>query len=244
MDENRQSGSNLDNDRRWTVCDYCSSELALDDVELEQGWYMCPECDQLSHLVEIVGDSPDYSQRVGPEVVADVEAVEDGPKAKPRESDAEWVKLKTATGPEEAALEVSYLRANGIEAVAWQEGAGRAFGLTLGSLGASHIMVREDQEQLARSILEAEAEGSSDYDGADNDSISDASKAVLGLTAVVPIRLGPAWLSESPRLCEGATRMQARIRLIVSTVMRLWNCQTKKSNKGTLYVQNVSIRFS
>ena len=150
FNEGSPQGDDADEDR-WVECDYCNAELQLSDEELSQGWYICPECDQLSHLADASGES--------------VEPVLQFPA---RDDDAEWVQLSEVTGAEEASLVVSYLQSNGIEAFAWQEGAGRAFGLTIGMLGATHVMVRDDQAQLAHSVLEAEVEkGSDDYEPTD-----------------------------------------------------------------------------
>ena len=157
----------------WADCDYCNAEFQLSDEEFSQGWYICPECDRLSHLADASG--------VSAESVLQIPA---------RDDDAEWVQLVETTGAEEAALLVSYLQANGIEAFAWQEGAGRAFGLTIGVLGASHVMVRDDQVQLARSVLEAEVEDGLDDDELADESLADTSKAAMGLLAVTISPLG------------------------------------------------------
>jgi uncharacterized protein YbaR (Trm112 family) len=98
--------------------------------------------------------------------------------------------LGTVSGAEEASLVVTYLRANGVEALTWQEGAGRAFGLTVGSLGVSHIMVREDQVQQALSLLEAEVEGDFEDDQLVGDTLSDASKVIMGATAAILSPIG------------------------------------------------------
>jgi predicted RNA-binding Zn-ribbon protein involved in translation (DUF1610 family) len=122
--------------------------------------------------------------------------------------------LKTATGPEEAALEVAFLRANGVEAFAWQEGAGHAYGLTVGLLGASHVMVREDQLELARSIIESEAEVGLEEGQPADDGLSDTSKAVMGLVAVAlnplgtGLALGASQLLDRQRVDEQADRVE------------------------------------
>ncbi len=178
-DFNEVSPQGEDVDENWWVeCDYCNAELQLSDEELSQGWYICPECDQLSHLADASGES--------------VEPVLQFPA---RDDDAEWVQLSEVTGAEEASLVVSYLQSNGIEAFAWQEGAGRAFGLTIGMLGATHVMVRDDQAQLAHSVLEAEVEKDSDDYEPTDESLADTSKAVMGLVAVTisPIGAGIAF---------------------------------------------------
>lgn len=115
-------------------CDYCETELELSDEELAQGWYICPECDHLSHLADTYGETA--------EPVFQIPGSDDNVK---------WVKVAKIVGVEEAALEVSYLRTNGIEAFAWQKG-GQAFDLTGGGIGAFYVMVRKDQEQKALSI--------------------------------------------------------------------------------------------
>lgn len=166
----------IDGDEQWVECDYCNAEIALSADELAQGWYVCPECEQLSHLAEPGGDISDAEQA----------------PARLKENDSDWVQLETVSGAEEASLLVGYLRANGVEALAWQEGAGRAYGLSVGSLGVSHIMVREDQKQLAQSLLEAEVEDYSEDDQSAEDALSDSSKAAMGLIAAVFNPVGTA----------------------------------------------------
>jgi ssDNA-binding Zn-finger/Zn-ribbon topoisomerase 1 len=137
----------------YVTCLSCGSQLELTEEEWDQAWYRCPECDQVTKLVTTTGQE----NQPAPESPVD-------------ESVADWVKLKTAVGPEEAALEVAFLRANGLEAYTWQQGAGRAYGLTVGPLGLAHIMVREDQLDLARSILEIEEDDAQQDDqSADNE---------------------------------------------------------------------------
>lgn len=158
---------------RWVECAYCDTELELDDDELAQGWYICPECGQLSHLAD-----------------THVEAMDPAFEFPVREGDAPWIQLAEVGGVEEASLIVSYLRANGVEAYAWQEGAGRALGLTVGELGASHIMIREDQLQLARLVLETEVERDSNGDEPADESLAQSAKALMGLTAITVNPLG------------------------------------------------------
>lgn len=148
----------------YITCLSCGSQLELSEEEKDQGWYRCPECAQVTRLVE-----------------------------EPEAESAEWVQLKTAAGPEEAALEAAFLRANGVEALTWQQGAGHAYGLTVGMLGASHIMVRQDQLELARSVIESQAEEGLEEDQP-ADSVSDTSKAVMGMAALAlsPIGVGLA----------------------------------------------------
>jgi predicted RNA-binding Zn-ribbon protein involved in translation (DUF1610 family) len=170
-------------ENRFVTCDYCDAELELSDEELAQGWYVCPECDELSHLDEPAASSAAEKPPLEPSAA----------QSQGRDSDADWVQLKTAAGPEEAALEVAYLHANGVEAFA-QQGAGQAFGVTLGLVGTSHVMVRKDQLELARSIIESEAQVSPDEDQPADDSLSGISKAAMGPAALAlnPIGAGLA----------------------------------------------------
>lgn len=134
MDEPRRQGTDNNEEHCWVVCGYCDIELELDDSELSRGWYTCPECGQLSHLTE-----------------ADCETANPVFQFPGSDDNGKWVQVAEMAGAEEATLEVSYLRANGIEAFAWQKG-GQAFDLTGGGMGAFHVMVRTDQEQKALSI--------------------------------------------------------------------------------------------
>jgi len=160
-------------ENQWVECDYCNAGLELSDEELSQGWYSCPECGQLSHLIDDSG--------------GEVDPVLEYPA---HEGDAGWVQLAEVAGAEESALVVSYLKANGVEAFSWQEGAGRAFGLSIGALGVSHIMVREGQEEPARLLLEAEVADNLGGEPAAGNPLPDSSKAVMGLTAVAINPLG------------------------------------------------------
>ena len=108
-----------------------------------------------------------------------------------------WVQVAAAYGETEAAMVVEYLRAEGIKAVAWQEGAGNALGLYVGNLGTAKIMVPEWDAEEALALLEVDEEfdelpeGFEEYE---EDSPSGVTKAVLGATAVImnPIGAGIA----------------------------------------------------
>jgi hypothetical protein len=112
------------------------------------------------------------------------------------EGEISWVQVAAANGPTEAGMIVEYLRAEGIRAVAWQEGAGNALGLYMGSLGTARVMVPEEDAEEALALLEEEDEplGSGDDETDDEDSASGLTKAVLGATAVIvnPIGAGIA----------------------------------------------------
>ncbi|MFQ5943014.1 MAG: DUF2007 domain-containing protein [Anaerolineales bacterium] len=67
----------------------------------------------------------------------------------------ELVSIETADGQIEAEIIKGLLNANGIEAWLSQESAGTALGLTVGPMGEVEIMVRADQEDEARALLES-----------------------------------------------------------------------------------------
>ena len=82
-----------------------------------------------------------------------------------------WEEVAKTSGLTTAEIVVGRLRAEGIPAVAWQEGAGIALGLTVGLLGMGHVMVPEEYADRAREIL-AIAE-SLDLSGEESDEDSD-----------------------------------------------------------------------
>jgi len=73
--------------------------------------------------------------------------------------DKEFVRVYTTDGITKAEVIRDFLLGQGIQAVASQEGAGVAYGLTIGNLGAGHIYVPADQEEAALEFLEAMDEG-------------------------------------------------------------------------------------
>lgn len=79
-----------------------------------------------------------------------------------------WEQVAKTPGLTPAEIMVGRLRAEGIPAVAWQEGAGVALGLTVGLLGEGHVMVPEEYADRAREIL-AIAEALDLSDDADDD---------------------------------------------------------------------------
>ncbi len=166
----------------FVTCLSCGSDLELSEEEWDQEWYRCPECDQVTLLVELAGE------------------VAPGPAFADLKRKAEWVQLKTAVGPEDASLEVAFLRANDIDAFAWQQGAGRAYGLTVGPLGVTHIMVREDQLQSAHSLMESKVEV--DQEEASDDSPSDTSRTVMGAAAIALNPLGTGLAIGASRLLD------------------------------------------
>lgn len=65
-----------------------------------------------------------------------------------------WEVVTKTAGLAPAEIIVGRLQAEGIPARAWQEGAGQAFGLTVGLLGDGYVIVPESYLDQARAILE------------------------------------------------------------------------------------------
>lgn len=70
----------------------------------------------------------------------------------------ELVSLGTVDGQVEAEIIKGLLTANGVEVWLSQESAGSALGLTVGALGEVEIMVRAEQAEQARSLMDAGSE--------------------------------------------------------------------------------------
>lgn len=68
----------------------------------------------------------------------------------------EWKVAAKTAGITPATIIVGRLQANGIPAHAWQEGAGQAYGLTVGLLGNGYVMVPETHLNQAKALLEEE----------------------------------------------------------------------------------------
>jgi len=66
----------------------------------------------------------------------------------------ELVSVGTADGQVEAEIIKGLLTANGVEVWLSQESAGTALGLTVGAMGEVEIMVRAEQAEEARSLLD------------------------------------------------------------------------------------------
>ena len=69
-------------------------------------------------------------------------------------SDESWEVVTEVSGELQANLLRNLLEAQGIKVFLNQEGAGRAYGLTLGPLGEVQVMVPEHQSQEAQQIVE------------------------------------------------------------------------------------------
>jgi hypothetical protein len=76
----------------------------------------------------------------------------------PGSEEIRWVTVAQTFGITPATIIVGRLRAEGIPARAWQEGAGQATGLVIGQLGTGHVVVPEAFEAEALSILAEEYE--------------------------------------------------------------------------------------
>ena len=69
-------------------------------------------------------------------------------------SDESWEVVTEVSGELQASLLRNLLEARGIKVFLNQEGAGRAYGLTLGPLGEVQVMVPKHQSQEAQQIVE------------------------------------------------------------------------------------------
>jgi len=69
---------------------------------------------------------------------------------------SQWKLVTKTAGIVPATIIVGRLQANGIPARAWQEGAGQAYGLTVGLLGDGYVMVPETYLEQAKALLEEE----------------------------------------------------------------------------------------
>jgi hypothetical protein len=65
------------------------------------------------------------------------------------------VVVYTASGPGEATILQSTLEAAGIPCELSREGAGAAYGITVGSLGVVDLLVAEEHAEAARALLDA-----------------------------------------------------------------------------------------
>lgn len=69
------------------------------------------------------------------------------------------VMVYIAMGPLAASMIVDFLKAHGISALSRQESVGTTYGLTVGSLGECQIFVPIQQEDAAKSLLDAMERG-------------------------------------------------------------------------------------
>lgn len=69
------------------------------------------------------------------------------------DKEVKWEIVAKESGLAIAQIVANRLRAEGIPANAWQEGAGVAFGLTIGKLGTGYVVVPEEFKEQALAIL-------------------------------------------------------------------------------------------
>ena len=74
------------------------------------------------------------------------------------EKETKWEVVTKTAGLNTAEIIVGRLMAEGIPARAWQEGAGQAFGLTVGLLGTGYVLVPESFVEQAKTTLETPIE--------------------------------------------------------------------------------------
>ena len=70
------------------------------------------------------------------------------------EQETKWEVVTKTAGLTPAEIIAQRLQSEGIPARAWQEGAGQAFGLTVGLLGNGYVIVPETYLEEAKAILE------------------------------------------------------------------------------------------
>ncbi len=80
------------------------------------------------------------------------------------DQEVRWKVVAKTAGFAQASIIAGRLKAEGIPAHVWQEGAGRAIGLTVGILGTGYISVPEELADKAERIL---AEGEQEWDQRD-----------------------------------------------------------------------------
>lgn len=87
---------------------------------------------------------------------------------------SEWVELTIVHGELVAESLRGLLEAQGIAVYLNQEGAGRAYGLNVGPLGATLLLVQEQDLPQAQAVLQAYQEGAFDEAGFSDDEFADA----------------------------------------------------------------------
>lgn len=80
------------------------------------------------------------------------------------EQETKWQVVTETAGLTTAEIIAGRLQAEGIPARAWQEGAGQAFGLTVGLLGTGYVLVPEPLLDKAKEILATSEEFAADDD--------------------------------------------------------------------------------
>jgi hypothetical protein len=82
------------------------------------------------------------------------------------QQETRWVEVATTNGITTAQILAGRLQSEGIPARAWQESAGQAAGLVIGTLGMGHVVVPEEYVDKALDIL-ADVDNNVDIDDED-----------------------------------------------------------------------------
>lgn len=91
------------------------------------------------------------------------------------EKETKWKVVATTAGLAPAEIIAQRLQTEGIPARAWQEGAGQAFGLTVGLLGNGYVAVPELYKEEAEELLASSYDVDDADDETDDDQIDEES---------------------------------------------------------------------
>lgn len=80
------------------------------------------------------------------------------------DKETQWEVVYETSGIAPAEIIAQRLQAEGVPARAWQEGAGQAFGLTVGLLGTGYVVVPKPYVEQALEILESSDDELEDLD--------------------------------------------------------------------------------
>lgn len=94
----------------------------------------------------------------------------------------DWVMVDEVSGDVIAEIMRGMLEAQGIDVWLSQEGAGKAYGISISGLGMVHVMVPASQEESARAILEAYYQGTLEANPVPEDSGSEFKEDDLALS--------------------------------------------------------------
>jgi hypothetical protein len=83
------------------------------------------------------------------------------------EQEIKWEVVSKTAGLIPAQIIADRLQSEGVPARAWQEGAGQAFGLTVGLLGTGYVIVPETYVDQARDILTSSLDDEAGLDEAE-----------------------------------------------------------------------------
>ncbi len=116
------------------------------------------------------------------------------------QEEIKWVKFWETSGSLSAEVVAGRLKAEGVPAWVWQQGAGAAMGLVYGPMGRGHVMVPEEQLEEARRIMASDLSNETGDEGPwpDDEFPEEAqddgrlSKGILALTALAISPIGVA----------------------------------------------------